>query len=110
MEATVVGEARGMVEEQQQMVEEHVGFGYDDVYQAVNESIDIMDNTMEDAMEDAMEGGGGGKETMRYIAEMNRANVDGGAVPMDTTTTSLVGAKNTMGQTKQWQTLESIAL
>ena len=27
-----------------------------------------------------------------------------------TTTTSLVGAKNTMGQTKQWQTLESIAL
>ena len=47
---------------------------------------------------------------MRYIAEMNRANVDGGAVPMDTTTTSLVGAKNTMGQTKQWQTLESIAL
>ena len=43
-------------------------------------------------------------------ASMNRANVDGGAVPMDTTTTSLVGAKNTMGQTKQWQTLESIAL
>ena len=48
-----------------------------------------------------------GKNTMKYVEEMNRANIDGGKVTMHETVT---GKKNTMGMTKQWQTLESIAL
>lgn len=56
-----------------------------------------------------------GNDTMKYVAEMNRANVEGGStdINMEDTTdinTSMedttAGMKNTMGMTKQWNTLE----
>ena len=61
----------------------------------------LMGRTMEDA--DGM-----GIATRKYVDQINAINGD--ATDGDPNGNTFVGGKNTMGMTKQWQTLESIAL
>jgi len=90
MERTVVGDLLG---------ERTLGSTMDSAIE--EETADVDDDDFDDT---AM-----GKDTMKYVQKMNLANVDGGSVVLDETTDKKK-MRNTFGQTKQWDTLEAIAL